>query len=729
MARHAFHRICPIAIAVLVIAALLAPAAQAAATLSIVQGSGDIQSLQTAIGVEDPQVVTLQWTTDEAGAAGGTWTVTTGSGANLKTVATGDAGTAPAVGHFARFTIPTNGQPNGPGGFLQNQPIAAQVAYSITVQPYDKQHNAVGAASPDVTVTQAPKTPPTNPFQNAANANYPEIVLLHYVEKVGVVPQTQLHFAEAALTLRFINASNKATDPVIASAFDNNQLMRATAPVKVDKLAKHDDFVDKTISMKAILPPPTSQLPEDKQYTEWEHAYETACGVDLRVALDFGGNLSNAPLNDHQLINNVYQGYGSSQPWEEGTPLATDRLCDDANCWSLNKVAQSICRQLRNKVVGYAFYIGNKAVHRMGAYGKAKTAADPPAKDFQPYTKMQIASASKVLTGLATVRQMKDLESGATIDNTIFNALPADWQTKLPPGHLVRAITFRELVSQKSGVQQYYASANGQDYASLQQFFTQALPNPNAAPTCPGPPHPATPNGPAVPQNLPNPIVSNKTACYTDTNFGMMRVLLPRAGGNSSTDPLALGQAYVKIVQDTVLKPVGASASCAPPVDGNLAFPYTLNAATPGWDWGDLTTKCGDWGWYLSVADYGAVLSSLNAGDGKILTQCQFNDVELNPELDLVNHVEADHAVGFDTRSDGTYRWLEKNGADSWSQNGRAGTQTTTVAIFGGRNGCGSTKPTPGVVGVLFINSPILNSTSGADTVLLNAFHAAVGPK
>ena len=130
-----------------------------AAVKEYADGSGDIQSLQTAIGVEDPQVVTLQWTTDEAGAAGGTWTVTTGSGANLKTVATGDAGTAPAVGHFARFTIPTNGQANGPGGFLQKQPIPAQVVYSITVQPYGKQHNALGAASPSVTVTQAPKAP------------------------------------------------------------------------------------------------------------------------------------------------------------------------------------------------------------------------------------------------------------------------------------------------------------------------------------------------------------------------------------------------------------------------------------------------------------------------------------------------------------------------------------------------------------------------------------------
>jgi len=723
MARHRSHRNHFIAITTLFGVLMLAPAAHAGATLTIVQGSGDLQSLQSATGVEDPQVITLQWTTDEAGAAGGTWTVTTGSGANLKTVATGDAGAAPTIGHFARFTIPTNGQANGPGGFLQKQPIPAQVVYSITLQPTGNQHQTLGGPSPAVTVTQAPKTAPTNPFQNAGNANYPGIELVHYVEKVGVVPQTQLHFAEATLTLRFTNNSTKATDPVIASAFDNNQLMRASGPVKVDKLAKHGDHVDKSISMKAILPAPTSQLPEDKQYTEWERAYENACGVDLRVDLDWGGNLSNAPLNDHQLVNNVYQDYGTSQPWEEGRPLATDRLCDDNNCWSLNKVAQSICRQLRNKVVGYAFYIGNKAVHRTGAYGKAKTAADPPAKDFTPHTKMQIASASKVLTGLATTRLLKDLENGATIDNTIFSTLPSDWQSKLPAGHLVRSITFRELVSQKSGVQQYYASSNGQDYASLQQFFTQPLPNPNAPRTCPG----------SGQQTVPNPIVSDKTQCYTDTNFGLMRVLLPRASGTSSTDPLTLGNAYVKIVQDNVLKPVGVNASCAPPANGDLAFPYTLNAATPGWDWGDLTTKCGDWGWYLSVDDYGAVLSSLNAGDGKILTHCQFNDVEFNPELDLKNHVEADHAIGFDARSDGTYRWLEKNGADSWSQNGRAGTQTTTVAIFGGRNGCGlgraPTKPTPGVVGVLFINSPILNSTAGADTVLLNAFHAAVGPK
>jgi CubicO group peptidase (beta-lactamase class C family) len=520
---------------------------------------------------------------------------------------------------------------------------------------------------------------------------------------------------------------------VIVSAFDRNQLMRADAPVKVDKIDKPGEHVDKTINMKAILPPPDSQTPEDKQYSLWQHQYDEECGVDLRVDFDWGGKAADAPLNEHQLINNVYQGYGSSQPWDEGKPRSTDRLCDDKNCVSLTKVAQSICKQLRGKVVGYAFYIGNKAVHKTGAYGLAKTAADPPEAAFTPHTKMQIASTSKVLTGLATVRMMKDLQNGATIDNTIFSTLPSDWQSLLPAGHLVRSIKFRELVSQKSGVQQYYARSNPadyhtlQDYDSLKQFFTQPIANPNAAPQC---------------GSTTNPIISKKSPCYTDTNFGLMRVLLARANGLNSTDPQALGERYVKIVQDNVLTPVGVSASCTPPANGELAFPYTLDATVPGFDWGDLTANCGDWGWYLSVDDYGPVLDSLNAGDGKILTECQFNDVEINAKLgpNPSMNVPADHGIGFDCRSAGEcglpggYRWLEKNGGDGWDQTDssghrHAGTQTTSVAIFGGKNGCGSAKPTPGVVGVLFINSPILNSNNGADTTLWQAFLAGVGPK
>src|SRR5262249_54127543 len=157
------------------------------------------------------------------------------------------------------------------------------------------------------------------------------------------------------------------------------------------------------------------------------------------------------------------------------------------------------------------------------------TGADPPQRDFTPTTKMQIASASKALTGLAAVALLQ-----GQIDTKIFSYLPSDFKSALPMNHPTRAISFRELVSQKSGVQQYYAGPNGQDYASLKAFFTQGIVNPSAPYTCPGrprPPDPKVKGDTGVPAALMNPIITNKRACYTDTNFGLMRILLARFKG------------------------------------------------------------------------------------------------------------------------------------------------------------------------------------------------------
>jgi hypothetical protein len=250
----------------------------------------------------------------------------------------------------------------------------------------------------------------------------------------------------------------------------------------------------------------------------------------------------------------------------------------------------------------------------------------------------------------------------------------------LPVDGIAKKIEVIEFVSQKSGVQQYYAGPNGQDFDSLKAFFTQPIKDPGAARTCPGPPAPAQakPPKPAVPALLPNPIITDHTQCYTDTNFGIMRLLLPRFAATSSNDPATLANSYVKIVQDKVLKPVSVSAACKS--TGPTALPYSLNPGQPGWDWGDLTNVCGDWGWFLSVDDYFKVLTSLASGDGKIISNCQLRDMEINHALADPSQFQADHGIGWDlttTTLPGAkdpIRWLEKNGADSGFGSGKGGT-------------------------------------------------------
>jgi hypothetical protein len=223
---------------------------------------------------------------------------------------------------------------------------------------------------------------------------------------------------------------------------------------------------------------------------------------------------------------------------------------------------------------------------------------------------------------------------------------------------------------------------------------------------------------------LPNPIISNNKPCYTNTNFAIMRLVMPRFAGTDNNDPTVLAHKYVQQVQENVFTPVGASnVGCKP--SGNYSLLYVYPGNETSGDWGDATDWCGAWGWYVSVRDYATVLVSLNSADHKILSDCQFLDMETNPST---------HPVGWDINLDGASgsRWLEKNGANG---TGNGAIQTTSVGIYLGSPGMKKpggqcTASLPGVAGVLFLNSDISGQPNvGASTILTNAFRAALKPK
>lgn len=697
---------------------VLAPsAAYAKTTLVIVKGSKEFQTFETSTTLSSPEDLYMQWTTDQAGATGGTWQVTNVTAGN-KVVASGEAGPAPTVGYFARFTIAAN-------AFLQSLAPATPVKFNITIVAHNAAKQPLGSPSSAVEVDQVPNGPPQPPIVFGPGAVFPSVEMIKYDEKVGVVPLTQLQFAGADVTVRVSNKGRTATSPIWLNIKDDNVLMRQASPVSVASLKAGDSKLV-IVHVNAVLPPPTSQLPEDKQYSQWFQEYNDRCGVDLSIVMDWKGPQAQTPIDNHTQAY-LYQGFGSSKPWQEGISIADTVICDDKNCVSINQVARSVYKQIACKVVGYALFVGDKVTgprSRFDAFGKARKSINPPETDFSPTTKMQIASSSKVLTGLATIRVM-----GNKIDSPAFTSFPSNWT--LPQNTIVKNITPRQLVSQTSGVQQYYAGNNGQDFASLQTFFTQTISNPNAPRTCPGscvPPNPRVP-GKCASRIIPNPIVMNLTFCYTDTNFGVMRLVLPRFAGANTNDPLDLAKKYVDQVRANVFTPLGVqNVGCQPPPSpSDYAFLYSWGRPAANLDWGDTRLSCGDWGWYVSVQDYAKVLVSLNSADHKILSDCQFEDMETNPST---------HPIGWDITSDGAgHRWLEKNGAQGGScdANGKnCATQTTSVGIFGGRSGCANkgTSPMSGVAGVLFINSDISGQpNSGASAVLIKAFQDSVKPK
>ncbi len=112
-----------------ILCAVLAPLqVMASATLEIVQGSGELQTFQTAITVGAPEAITCRWSTDQANATGGTWNVTVVGSPQV--LASGDSSPAPKPGHIASFTIPASGA----GSFLNMPAPSPAVTYSEAVR-------------------------------------------------------------------------------------------------------------------------------------------------------------------------------------------------------------------------------------------------------------------------------------------------------------------------------------------------------------------------------------------------------------------------------------------------------------------------------------------------------------------------------------------------------------------------------------------------------------------
>jgi CubicO group peptidase (beta-lactamase class C family) len=532
-----------------------------------------------------------------------------------------------------------------------------------------------------------------------AGAVFPEVKLVSYVEHgTGLT---------ATVTVRAVNNGSVATDPMNLGISDFNALFHASAgakPVGVLQPGKSSG----EISFELQGP---SALATTEQIASWRATYDSLCGVDLRVNLDWKGPQAQAPIDNHRQAY-LYQGFHASQSWQENR-LMSAAVCDDSYCVNLNDVERSVYKQIGCKVVGYALFVGDKTSGPRGVYdafGLARTKATGSTVAFTPSTPMQIASSSKVLTGITALKVM-----GPKFEQNAFQFFPSTWT--VPANSIVRNITSRELVSMTSGVQQYYAGPNGQDYADLQTFFTQQIPNPTAPRSCPG--------SNANPRIIPNPIVTDKTPCYTDTNFGIMRLVIPRANGSPANDNATLSGKYVTLVQANIWAPLGITGpDCAPPAGGKYALLYVYPGQVFS-DWLDNTATCGDWGWYVSVKDYSKLLVSLNSADHKVLSDCQLYDVENNP---------SNHPVGFDMKKDGAgRRYLEKNGA---SGQGNNTLQTTSVVIFLGHSGCpGKTpsSPMPGLAAALWIDSTIagqpIPNTTIASGILSNALEGSVHPK
>ena len=302
-----------------------------------------------------------------------------------------------------------------------------------------------------------------------------------------------------------------------------------------------------------------------------------------------------------------------------GSTPGSDTVCDANSCVSVSRFSNNIAKELNGNAVGYVFYVGTQP----GMFaGQARTAADPPSEPMFPDLSINIASVSKVLTAvgvlqsLAEIGKTTDTALDKMIDTPIKAYLYPDWVQGNPPPPNIDTITFRDLLTHRSGISPPGGpdpcGGNNTTYPVLKQIVTSGK------------------------------MVHNSPPSYSNCNFAIFREMLPIMEkyqylppcqnnsnpciDNSKARAERSANYYIDIMNKHVFQPLATSRgalACKPPTPGTtqppmLGYQFPAGSAN-GTDFGDWTLSCGGGGWQLTPANLRDVITDLATGN-KLLT-------------------------------------------------------------------------------------------------------------
>ena len=312
------------------------------------------------------------------------------------------------------------------------------------------------------------------------------------------------------------------------------------------------------------------------------------------------------------------QRHGSSSPNEVINPNPQSRTNPNDiitnQGFDINRFEQNIKQTLNNQSIGYSYAIVvNGQLKKSGAGGYAILRRDipnnsgifPDPKGIQqsPTKRMNIASITKPITATAVLRIIQEKQAPSypnlTINSKIAPFLPTTW--KLGPG--VKDLTFKELLSQYSGMN---LNGSGTELDQLKEWIAQGVTRP-------------------------------KTEYkYLNANIAIFRVILPymvlstqNKGYYSNlykTNPKEFDRQMSRIYKDVVKAEVFAKAGIknaelyhqtTNSEDVLPQFPTRLYHTVgsiqqpnrAGSLAGDWTLAGGGGGWYLSAIDLGRFLA------------------------------------------------------------------------------------------------------------------------
>ena len=277
--------------------------------------------------------------------------------------------------------------------------------------------------------------------------------------------------------------------------------------------------------------------------------------------------------------------------------------------FNLDKFEQNIKNALpADKATGYAYAINvNGQLKRSGRGGVAQRAADHKNENgvnvplLQSQTKrMNIASVTKTITAAAVLKAIQDKKvvghPNLTIDSKIDPFLPKSWVR----GKGVKDLTFKELLSQYSGMND---NGGGTDGQALQKWIADGVTR------------------------------EKSDFVYINGNIAIFRFILPYMVSSETMrkqfdyvapfDIVALNNMvspeFQRIVRETIFEPMDIRNVEFKSTDALPTLLYNSSNDVKGYAVGDWLSTGGGGGWFLSAVDLAQFLSHLRYND-KILS-------------------------------------------------------------------------------------------------------------
>ncbi|HEX8556664.1 MAG TPA: serine hydrolase domain-containing protein [Pyrinomonadaceae bacterium] len=292
-----------------------------------------------------------------------------------------------------------------------------------------------------------------------------------------------------------------------------------------------------------------------------------------------------------------------------GLPLGAAPAPATGARFDLDKFEQNINKAFAGeKATGYAYAINvDGRLRRSGKGGVAQRARDHLNEngvnvpvDQSPTKRMNIASVTKTITAAAVLRAIQDKKSpgypNLTINSKIDPFLPAPWAR----GPKVKDLTFKDLLSQYSGMNDNGGGTGGAD---LQKWIAGGVTR------------------------------EKEDFKYINGNIAIFRVILPYMLASEATrknwnylaqsDNVALNMAvsaeFRRILRETIFEPMGITDAEFKSADPVPTLLYNSANDVKGYAVGDWLLSGGGGGWFLSAVDLARFLAHLRYDD-KILT-------------------------------------------------------------------------------------------------------------